>query len=174
MDDFKTPEEFIAHYGVPGMKWGSRKNTIEGVSARTNRDAAKDAKEFARAKAYYGQGAGTRRKLIKNTVEGKSKRDPSYKKAFDQHLGNQDMAKRTSEAKSKRKRTDAVNATTKTARGIGHMARGNARYASMAAAGIFTVAAAAHRTGADRKVYEYGKKTVTTLLKSPFVQNFKP
>jgi hypothetical protein len=66
-------EEELAHFGVKGMHWGQRNSEIPGVSRSTSRDAAKDAKEFARAKAFYGEGAGTRRKLIRGTVEGKSK-----------------------------------------------------------------------------------------------------
>ena len=79
---------FLEHYGVKGQRWGHRKDSTPGVSRKTDREAKKDAEEFARAKLFYGQGAGTRRKLIKATVEAKSKRDPSYAKAFDNHLGN--------------------------------------------------------------------------------------
>ena len=117
---FPEDEEFLAHFGVKGMKWGQRKGAIPGVSGKTNRAAKKDAKEFARAKMFYGEGAGTRRKLIKATVEAKSKKDPSYKKAFDTHLGNQDMASQASKARSERKRKDAA---TKTKQRAGFLAR---------------------------------------------------
>lgn len=70
----------LYNYGVKGMRWGVR------------RRATKDAKEFARAKMFYGEGAGTRRKLIKATVEERSK-DPQYKKAFDEALSKQNMSK---------------------------------------------------------------------------------
>lgn len=99
-------EDFLAHYGVKGMKWGVRKDRPGGVSRRVDRDAQKDAKEFAAAKAFYGTGAGNRRKLIKQTVEAKSKRIPGYKKAFDSHLDNQDMSKHASKAVKERKSTD--------------------------------------------------------------------
>ena len=46
----------LYHFGILGMKWGRHK---------TIRNAKKDAHEFARAKMFYGEGAGTRRKLIK-------------------------------------------------------------------------------------------------------------
>lgn len=100
-----TQDAYLEHYGVPGMKWGKRKGPRE-VSRRTDRDAAKDAKEFARAKQYFGDGAGTRRKLIKNTVEAKSKRDPKYAKAFQKHLDAQDASKHVDKAKKERSRTD--------------------------------------------------------------------
>lgn len=88
-----SAEDYLAHFGVKGMRWGVRKDRPSGVSAKINRDAAKDAKEYARAKQFYGEGAGTRRKLIKAKVESKSKHSASYKKAFDHHLANQDMGK---------------------------------------------------------------------------------
>lgn len=68
-------EDFLMHYGVKGMKWGTRKNYYEGASNKTNREARKDASEFARAQMFYGEGAGTRRKLIRATVDAKTKKD---------------------------------------------------------------------------------------------------
>jgi hypothetical protein len=153
----------LAHFGVKGMKWGQRKSDVVGVSARTSREAKKDAAEFARAKVFYGDGAGTRRKLIKATVEGKSKKDPSYKKAFDHHLNSQDMSKHASKARGERKRKDARASTAKTARGISHMFRGNTRYASAVAAGLFTVGAAAHKAGVDKMVLKASKTAYKTV-----------
>lgn len=102
--DYDPNTEFLEHYGVKGMQWGVRK--APGVSGRVNRDAAKDAKEFARAKQFYGKGAGTRRKLIKAKVEEKSKRSGDYKKAFDHHLNSQDMSKHSDKAVAERKSKD--------------------------------------------------------------------
>lgn len=108
-------EVYLEHYGKKGMKWGVRNNGRssgvghdgpDGVSAKVNRSAKKDASEFARAKSFYGEGAGTRRKLIKQTVEAKSIRVPGYKKAFDHHLDKQDQSKHASKAVTERKRTD--------------------------------------------------------------------
>ena len=116
-------DDFLEHYGVQGMRWGVR------------RAARKDAVESSRAKMYYGEGAGTRRKLIKAKVESRSK-DERYKKEFDAHLAKQDMGKRAAEAKSKRRRTDTVKSTKKTARGLTHVLAGNPMYASAAAIAI--------------------------------------
>ncbi len=77
MTNDQDVEAFLEHFGVKGMKWGSRSNQRpDGVSRSTNRNATKDAKEFARAKQFYGVGAGTRRKHIKSTVEAKKKGTP--------------------------------------------------------------------------------------------------
>lgn len=99
---------YLEHYGVKGMKWGVRKDRPSGVSRSVNRSAKKDAKEFARAKAFTGEGAGNRRKHIKTSVETKSKRDPNYKKAFESHLSREAtvMDKHVTKAKSERKRID--------------------------------------------------------------------
>lgn len=116
----------LAHYGVKGMRWGVRNSRPEGVSRSTNRAAKKDAKEFTRAKMYYGEGAGNRRKLIKAKVNQRSK-DPSYKKAFDHHVANTDWEKRGKEARSKRGRANAAKGAGKAARGAKNVALGNYR-----------------------------------------------
>lgn len=114
----------LYHFGVKGMKWGVRKDRpaeLQGIPGKTIREAKRDANEHAKAKMFYGEGAGTRRKLIKAKVNAKSK-DPAYKKAFDYHTDNQDMAKRSSQARGERKRKDVVKGTAKTARGVKNLA----------------------------------------------------
>lgn len=76
-----TESEYLEHFGVPGMKWGHRKAT---------RYAKRDAKETQKAKFMYGDTAGTRRKLIKNQVEARSKKSPTYKKAYEEAMAKQD------------------------------------------------------------------------------------
>lgn len=130
-------DEF-AHYGVKGMRWGVHRSRPEGVSRSTNRAAKKDAKEFTRAKMYYGEGAGNRRKLIKAKVTERSK-DPSYKKAFDHHVANTNWEKRSKEARSKRGRANAAKGAGKAARGAKNVALGNYRNVSV---GILATAVA--------------------------------
>ena len=143
-----TSDGELYHYGVKGQKWGVRK---------ARKLAKKDAKEFARAKMFYGEGAGNRRKLIKATVKQRSK-DPVYKKAFDEALANQDMSYHAAKARSERKRKDAKKAAGKTARGVYHtIARDGARVSAF----VGTAAAAwgvLHATGADKKIVDTGKK----------------
>jgi hypothetical protein len=102
----RSVEDFLEHHGVKGMKWGQRKDRAPGVTKQVDKHARRDAQEFARAKSFYGEGAGTRRKLIKQTVDHKSANVPGYKKAFDHHLSRQDMSKHADKAVSERTRTD--------------------------------------------------------------------
>jgi hypothetical protein len=144
------------------MKWGVRRANPSGVSRKTNREARKDAQEFARAKMFYGEGAGTRRKLIKAKVQSKSK-DPNYKKAFDQHLGNQDMGKHAEKARGERKRKNVKRSTARGIRGTSHILRGNSQYASAATAIIVGGALYAHKTGIDKTIASAGKKAYNKI-----------
>jgi hypothetical protein len=156
-------DDFLAHYGVPGMKWGKRSaKSGSSIPRSTRRAASKDAKEHAQAKMYYGEGAGIRRRLINEQVKQRSK-DPAYKAEFEKQLANQDMAKAGAKARSKRKRTDAVNGTKKTAKGIHHILNGNSQYANAAAAVLVGGAVYAHKTGIDKMLLDKGK----TLINDP-------
>ena len=148
-------EEYLEHYGVKGMKWGVRHQR-----KKTSKTARKDAKEFARAKMYYGEGAGNRRKLIKATVNERSKNDNYYKKEFDKALGEQDMAKHATKAKHERARNTTAKTAAKTGRGLINAATGNIARASAAAVIIY---AAAHYTGVDKKVAQYMKTKLSEL-----------
>ena len=107
-------EEFLEHYGVKGMQWGKRRS-------RAERQGAKDAKEFVDAKMFYGDGAGTRRKLIKARVESNKKRMGSdYTKAFEDGVAGRDVGKSRDKAVRKRKTSDFK---TKNKQRIGAVAR---------------------------------------------------
>lgn len=134
----------MAHYGVKGMKWGVR------------RAARRDAKETARAKMFYGEGAGTRRKLIKATVAERSK-DPMYKEEYEKYLSKQDMARHASAAKRERKTKTAYKSTTKTGRGIINILNGNSMAANATAVTVMSAYAVAHQTGADKVVAAHAR-----------------
>lgn len=155
-------DNFLAHYGIPGMKWGKRKAAIPGVSAKTSREARKDADEFAKAKMFYGEGAGTRRKLIKAKVESKSAKDPSYKKAFDHHMGNQDLGKRASQARGERKRKDTVATTAKTARGVKNLVMKTGAPVTLGALAVY----GAYQNPAIRNAVVKGSKTAYSAVKN--------
>ena len=117
-------EDFLSHFGVKGMHWGIRKSE-SGISSRSVDSAAKkDAQEFARAKMFYGQGAGTRRKLINASVSEKRKSIPEYSKAFDYHLSKQNMSKHSAKAVSERTRIDRKDKTKKTAGAVARRVTG--------------------------------------------------
>lgn len=166
----KPSLEDLAHFGVKGMKWGVRKEqdpALAGVPRSTSRDARKDAAEFTKAKMFYGEGAGTRRKLIKATVESKSRRDPAYKKAFDHYTQNTDLAKRAVEARRTRKRKDTGNAVKKTGRGINHVLNGNSQYANVTATLAVGGYMYARKTGIDKVVSNAAKNTYQNIKKNP-------
>ena len=154
-------DDELRHFGIRGMHWGVRRfqnedGTLTEAGKKRYREASKDAKEFARAKMYYGEGAGTRRKLIKNKVEEKSK-DPAYKEAFDFALSRQDMNKHVEAAKRERKLNDTKNNISKTGRGIVNILAGNPE---RAAASVLVTYGALRVTGLDKKIVEKGKQVV--------------
>lgn len=133
-------DDFLAHSGVKGMHWGVH---------RARSQAKSDAAEFTKAKLSYGQGAGTRRKLIGAKVAERSK-NPHYKKAFDEHLGNQDLAKRARQAKVGHNVRATGRSTAKTARGVHRSLTGGFGSVTLASAAIAGAIVLGRKTGADQ------------------------
>lgn len=129
----------LYHYGVKGMKWGVR---------RTQHIAKKDAKKYARAKMYYGEGAGNRRKLIKARVNERSK-DPVYKKAFDDAYSKQNMERHASAAKIERRTRDSK------------------KYATAAVSTGLVAYGIAQRTGADKVIAKHAKTAYSSIKNLP-------
>ena len=96
----------LYHFGVKGMKWGVR------------REARRDAKESARAKMYYGEGAGVRRRNINAIVKQKSK-DPTYKAEYEKAYAKQDLSKARRSAQRQRTITDKTKGFRQGARNVG-------------------------------------------------------
>lgn len=157
------PLEDLVHYGVKGMHWGTRHDGPTSVSRKTNSAAKSDAKEFARAKMFYGEGAGTRRKLVKAAVEGKSKKDPAYKRAFDHHLAKQDMSKHAEKARGERKRKNVKKSAGRGIRGTRHILNGNSQYASAVTAIAVGGALYAHKAGIDKMLIGKGKQAFNKI-----------
>jgi hypothetical protein len=119
------------------------------------KEARRDAEEFARAQMFYGEGAGTRRKLIQATVDSKIARDPAYGRAFRHELERQDMAEHAQKARKERRRTDASSSVSRNVRAI---ARGDNKGVNASLLVLGTVVYYAHQTGLDVKIIDASKK----------------
>lgn len=119
------------------------------------REARRDAKEYARAQMFYGEGAGNRRKLISATVDSKAHRDPTYAIAFHKELARQDMAEHASKARHERVLKDTSKAVNKNIRGI---LNGNHQGVNTGVLVVLVAAVIARKTGFDQKVKNRYKK----------------
>lgn len=110
-------QNYLSHYGKIGMRWGHR--TAQSRNERhTAKLASQDAKRYADAKMFYGQTAGTRRKLLKAELDKKKSRMPGYEDAFNKALENVDYAKSAKKAVVERKTKDAAYRTRVTVKQI--------------------------------------------------------
>ena len=146
-----SESDVLEHHGVKGMKWGEH---------HARRQARADANEFAKARAFYGQGAGTRRKLIKAKVQTRMS-NPHYADEFHKTLAGQNLEKRSAQATRLRRRKDTTGFVGKTARGVHRQLTGGFGPVTATAATIAAGAAYAHRTGLDKAVLNKAKSVAT-------------
>lgn len=157
---FTSWETELYHYGIKGQRWGVRRFQNEDGSLtragmtryerKVDRMAKKDAKSYARAKMFYGEGAGNKRKLINAKVNARSK-DPFYKQQFEKHLENQDMAQHAKAAQRMRHRRDAAN-----------VALGRIAYGSLGVVAAYTLL---RNTGLGEKAAGFVKAKGSALYK---------
>lgn len=121
---------------------------------RLEKEARRDAREYARAQMYYGEGAGTRRKLIFATVDAKALRDPAYARAFHQELSRQDMAEHATKARHERRRKDTTQAVSRNTK---HLISGNYQNVQSGLLIVIVLGYFAHNTGLDKRAMEKGK-----------------
>lgn len=127
----------------------------EGRNMKTTKEARRDAREYARAQMYYGDGAGIRRKLIIATVDSKIQRDPTYARAFHSELSHQDMGEHAEKARKERERADRSDALKRNTRAI---LTGRNQNAQTGVLIVILAATVAHKTGYDKVIYEKGKE----------------
>lgn len=172
LDNEDTLDDVLIHFGVKGMRWGVRKDSDGlGVSPKVAKDAKKDAVEFTKAKMFYGEGAGNRRKLIKARVEQKSK-NADYKKAFDHYVDSTNLSKRADQAKSTRRRKDIQKTAGKTSRGIKNTLLGNPEAATLLALGLVGAGKTAKAKGYDEKALKYLKDVRVNAKNQKVVKEF--
>lgn len=99
----------LKHVGVLGMRWGHRKSgEYTNVKESTISLAKRDAKRHVDAKMFYGDTAGTRRKLLKAELDKKKKTIPDYEKVLDSEIEKVDTAKSAKKAKTERVTIDTI------------------------------------------------------------------
>lgn len=99
----------LYHFGIKGQKWGIRRYQNEDgtltpagkarYGTEVERMAAKDAQRVSDAKVAYGEGAGTRRKLLAKEIGQKSK-NKEYAKAFEEASKHVNVGKSLKRAES--------------------------------------------------------------------------
>lgn len=123
-------------------------------------EARKDAAEYARAQMYYGEGAGTRRKLINTIVDHKSMNIPGYYDAFNDALMEQDMTEHAKKAKRERKHKDVSKRVDRNVRGLATGNKSSMTTDVMIAASVVYFA---HQVGWDKEIWKYSKKKVAQV-----------
>ena len=83
------------------------------------------------------------------------------------------MEKRASQAKVTRARKDVTNTTTKTARGLINFFNGNRQASSALAVTIGVAAVAAHKSGVDKILLNYGKTAYSSAATNIKAQKIK-
>lgn len=118
------------------------------------KEAKRDAFEAARAEMSYGEGAGTRRKLINASVEHKIDTIPGYEDAFYDALDDQNMNDHAKAARKERRTKDVSKTVGRNVRGL---VTGNRESLSTGVAVIVGAWWLAHQTGYDKKIEVYAK-----------------
>lgn len=116
----------------------------------------KDAARWARAEMFFGEGAGTRRKLLWAEIGDKMAKIPGYEDAFGIAYDRQDMASHAIRAAKERKRLDRSKFLGKNARAL---ARGDRRNVSPVILVAIGAAVVLHQTGYDKVLIEKAKTT---------------
>lgn len=98
---------------------------------------------------FFGEGAGTRRKLLNVQIEDKMIRVPGYMEAFNRYYDQQDMLKHAEGAIKERKRLDAMRKANQNYRAL---RSGNMKNVTTGLAIVLGAAYVAQQTGYDKVI----------------------
>jgi hypothetical protein len=125
------------------------------MKTRLDKMAQHDAERWAAAEMAYGDGAGTRRKLMSAELQTKMIDIPGYWDAFDRAYNGLNMNKFAKAAVKERK---ALDRAAKAGKNLRALRTGNFQNLST---GVFIAAGTAyvlHATGYDKVLYQEGQK----------------
>jgi hypothetical protein len=114
-----------------------------------NKLAEKDAFKWARAEMFFGEGAGTRRKLLSAEIATKVERISGYHQAFETAYAKQNFADHAIKAAKERKHLDHSKMVKHNVRGL---VTGNKRSLSTSVVVIGMAWYIANQTGYDEKI----------------------
>lgn len=120
--------------------------------------AAQDAEKWARAEMFFGEGAGTRRKLLDAEIMQKASTVPGYLEKFNRSYEKQDFAEHADKAAKERRRLDRQKKVERNVRGL---TTGNKQTLTTGVAVIVTAWYIANQTGYDVVIKDYTKKKYT-------------
>jgi hypothetical protein len=134
------------------------------MSKRTNksvqRKARADAHEYAAAYMAVGEGAGNRRKHIEGAVDYQMANVPGYREAFIKEHDSQDMAKHAEKARKENERRQRAEAAQRNTKAV---ISGDYKSADIKVLAVIGLGYVAHKTGADKKALEFGKRKYAEL-----------
>lgn len=116
--------------------------------------AAKDAHEYGVSQMFFGEGAGTRRKLIDAVIEERINTVPGYEVALDKAYGELSQIEMAEKAIAERKRIDRVRSTSKNFRALRSGNISGLTNAAFAGVAVYYIA---RSTGADKVVIAKAK-----------------
>lgn len=117
--------------------------------------AAKDAYDYGVAQMFFGEGAGTRRKLLDAVIGDKIRDIPGYEMAFEVAFSHLNQTELAEVAIKQRKNLDRA---AKASRNFRALKSGNFNNLTTGVFVVVGVAIIAHQTGYDKKIEAEAKK----------------
>lgn len=116
--------------------------------------AAADAAEWARAEMFFGEGAGTRRKLLNAALDHKVSHIPGYNDLFEKAYSKLNMGDIAMKAIKERQSIDRAAVLSKNAKAL---LRGDRRGLSTGVLVVVTVGYVCYQMGWDKVIIREGK-----------------